>query len=1537
VGRWGNLGTVATGSGMAVETELIVRIASGGAGQTVRDVVGVQKAIAQLSKDTKDANTLARELGKAFNLPDNQVQDLAKALKQARGEAEGFSKVSGKLNLSDALGVSSEAAQEFANKLGLTTEEALAALAVISELNQGNVSAADQYELLNEQLGVTQGQFDALSQAAAQSQGRLAQIFSGGVQGEVAGLNNKFSFLLKTILAFGAAATAFKLIDNALKATGKTWIDVAAAIGFNRSQLEGLIVDFKSGNTSIQKGLQGINSRAQAFVQSLKNVGSSLKSFTGQALFGGKSGLAGFAELIERLSKGFSIFTAGKLLLGGFGKEVEATGQKTARFSGLLQGLAAGASFAVINALTDAFRRLGMAITDTLTSAVQSVSDFEGSKAAAATLTDDVDGLVTALEGAQKRLGGQVTTAELVASSYDILSSGFTNAADAATIAEQSARGAIAGFSDAETVADALTTVLNAYGKSSADATQIVDQLVATQNLGKITIDQYAQSLGRGASIAASAGVSFEEFSAAVAAATAAGVPAESAVSGVRQSIVNLLKPTNQAKDLLAEFGINNVQATLASEGLVGVLQRLADQDATSAQLSTIFSDVDALTAIAPIAGENVGKLRDALAQIEGSTGSADKAIAKITNSLPGLRKQLDTTAKEGILAFGQALEPAVVGLIRLTDEVLNAVDGAALFAPLILAGEALAAAFERNSQLVGTLADALTTLASTAINAVAGAITQLATYIESTPGSFNRFGESLAQVADIASEMAAIFGGIALAVGGETLDAFQDLLPAIALAADVLGGIASAIKVLVVDTGLLNVVLKVLILRFLAVQAIALGQFLLGIGGAMGVLAAATKVATVAMSAFGISTTAVLGPLALLAAGVAAVTFVRFTKELKDANDALDSYILGLDASTGQGFEFANKLNNLNDAIAAKGGKATAEQLKQLTEYTRLSKEQVTALQQQLSEVQAFDPQNESQRQSQQNLIQQLNTTINALSGQITDAEGTLASAATATGKGGGAALADGFEAAADLRPVLDDLVQANKEALDKIELDALNAEAAILAGGGAQEKLAANEKVALEKRIKENKRFLDQLKAQQGNLADTEGGSADATQQIAELEKQLAQDRVSLARTTLEEQKRADEERVKSAEAAAKKQTDALKAQRDKEKELAEGQNTARTKNENKAFAENERNRQKDFAKSERELDKANQEELEALQEESQNRIQAKQKAFDQQQQAAAEAFQNRQNAERDTGNREFDALGSEVDKRLQLAQAEGDQRAELIKQFAEERKTLELRRQIEKEVLAQRGSVLAAEDITLSPLEQARADFEARLQAEAAAFQVAQNTEKEAFEIGLAEQRKLDEAAIGQVREDQEEARRKRQEQFDDDQRDRQEAFEARQEQREAKFRTEQRRLDEESAKRIEQILAAAKPKGQSLRSGGVAEGGMVQVHKDEFLLPPKGTRVVSQRESRELVREALSARQTAALMRGQVLPVGRGLSVPSVGGQGEVVAKLDQVLKAIKDRPPVRPQATYHLSTPTPQADAVGMQLEEIRGLVRMGRL
>ena len=72
-------------------------------------------------------------------------------------------------------------------------------------------------------------------------------------------------------------------------------------------------------------------------------------------------------------------------------------------------------------------------------------------------------------------LEGAYSQTELLAASYDVASAGFTEAADAATILEASAKGAVGGMSDLGTVSDAVTSVINAFGLEAKEANKSVD------------------------------------------------------------------------------------------------------------------------------------------------------------------------------------------------------------------------------------------------------------------------------------------------------------------------------------------------------------------------------------------------------------------------------------------------------------------------------------------------------------------------------------------------------------------------------------------------------------------------------------------------------------------------------------------------------------------------------------------------------------------------------------------------------------------------------------------------------------------------------------------------------------------------------------------------------------------------------------------------------------------------------------------------------------------------------------------------------
>jgi TP901 family phage tail tape measure protein len=484
--------------------------------------------------------------------------------------------------------------------------------------------------------------------------------------------------------------------------------------------------------------------------------------------------------------------------------------------------------------------------------------------------------------------------------------------------------------------------------------------------------------------------------------------------------------------------------------------------------------------------------------------------------------------------------------------------------------------------------------------------------------------------------------------------------------------------------------------------------------------------------------------------------------------------------------------------------------------------------------------------------------------------------------------ALADSAE---EQKKSLEGLTAANQKALSDLELAAANTRATILESGGDPAKLAQAEQQALKDRIDANKDFLAQLKA----LAPAEGEDAQKTaDQIRQVELTLANDRVALAQQVLEA-------KVKAAEEVAKAEVDRLKEVRDAEKAAAEQDFERQQTAKSDQFAEEERSRQDAFNQSQQDQQKAFNE--------SQRQAD---KAFQQQQQAEAQRFQDQLDAKRNRGNREFDVLQREVDRRAQLAAATGAERADLQRQFDEEDRRAKERRKIEQQVLNQRGSVLAGQGdlLELSPLEQARAEFEKRLQEEQKVFQEQQQLEQEAFE-----------AQQQQQQEEFELIQRDAQRAFDDEQRTIERAFQAEQQAAEAAFNAQQRQLDEQSAQRQAAILEAASrgiaPQVQARRDGGPVAAGQ------PYLVGEEGPELITPTR-RGWVH---TAGETAAIMARQ--PV-MAIKPQAMAG---VEAKLSELLQEVRRGRRVVAPTSFTLNTQNPLSDAVELQIKQVRALAR----
>lgn len=197
-------------------------------------------------------------------------------------------------------------------------------------------------------------------------------------------------------------------------------------------------------------------------------------------------------------------------------------------------------------------------------------------------------------------MSGQVGVSanQLADGMYMVESAGFHGAAGL-QVMKAAAEGAKVGGADMATVANAVTSGLNAYGKSGADAASMTNALIATTASGKMHMEDLAGALGMVLPSAAALHVPIEQVGGALATMTMQGTPAADAATYLRFTMMSLANPTSKAAGELAKVGLTSGQVTdaLTHQGLPAALQMITDHigkkfPAGSAEYTAALADI---------------------------------------------------------------------------------------------------------------------------------------------------------------------------------------------------------------------------------------------------------------------------------------------------------------------------------------------------------------------------------------------------------------------------------------------------------------------------------------------------------------------------------------------------------------------------------------------------------------------------------------------------------------------------------------------------------------------------------------------------------------------------------------------------------------------------------------------------------------------------------------------------------------------------------------------------------------------------------
>jgi TP901 family phage tail tape measure protein len=212
---------------------------------------------------------------------------------------------------------------------------------------------------------------------------------------------------------------------------------------------------------------------------------------------------------------------------------------------------------------------------------------------------------------------------EVAAGQYELLSNQIGSAAEATTVLRAALKLAnVTGATTADSV-NAISSVINSYNLSASEAEVISAKLFRAVDLGRFTLDEVANSMGRVTVTAAQLGISLDEVLGSLATLTITGVPADEAMTLLSNTMRGLLKPTKAMKELFAELGVSTAEAGIAAFGFQGLLDKIAESSGGSA------SEIAQLTENVRVARGFLGLTGDQAARAAKNIEEIGKASAQ--------------------------------------------------------------------------------------------------------------------------------------------------------------------------------------------------------------------------------------------------------------------------------------------------------------------------------------------------------------------------------------------------------------------------------------------------------------------------------------------------------------------------------------------------------------------------------------------------------------------------------------------------------------------------------------------------------------------------------------------------------------------------------------------------------------------------------------------------------------------------------------------------------------------------------------------
>lgn len=309
-----------------------------------------------------------------------------------------------------------------------------------------------------------------------------------------------------------------------------------------------------------------------------------------------------------------------------------------------------------------------------VTAAGKMAMSFEDDMAKVSTIMDEnvmsTDEMSEAILSLSNETG--IAAGDIADNVYNAISAG-QKTGDAVNFVRESTKLATAGFADSGSTLDVLTTILNAYGMSASEVTNVSDMLIQTQNLGKTTVADLSSAMGKVIPTANANGVALDQLCTGYAIMTANGV-ATAETTTYMNSMLNELGKTGSTTDevLREKTGKSFKELMESGSSLADVLDIVnGAAEEQNLSMSDMFSSAEAAKAGLILLGDSSSSFNNTLKDMRSSTGATDTAFEKMKTTSYDSKVAMNEL-KNTAIKFGQTIMTSAAPMVEGFTEKIH-------------------------------------------------------------------------------------------------------------------------------------------------------------------------------------------------------------------------------------------------------------------------------------------------------------------------------------------------------------------------------------------------------------------------------------------------------------------------------------------------------------------------------------------------------------------------------------------------------------------------------------------------------------------------------------------------------------------------------------------------------------------------------------------------------------------------------------------------------------------------------------------------